>query len=343
MAWLAAALLAPAAIGCGGSGGGRTDGPVTVYVSLPLTGPRAADGRNAADGARLALEEADGRAAELEVRAEYLDDARGEPWDPVAVGENARTAAQDSSTAGYIGELDSQPTRTSLPITNQAGIAQVSPAAGGVDLTRPAKGYPDSPDRYQPSGEASFARVIPDDAAVAAAAAELASESGARRVAAARPRSSYEELSVAEFERAAGEAGLEVVARSDRAEVVFEPERDGEASLTAPRRRLAPALDPANLADAGFAGRFEQRFARAPGPLAAYGYEAMALLLAAIEGARRDGGDFRASVADELLGADRPESVLGRYSITDDGDTTLCAIQPYGPGDRPAEPICPGS
>ena len=121
---------------------------MTVYVSLPLSGPAAHDGRDAADGARLAVEQAGGRAGDLEVRAEYLDDANPvHRWDPVAVGRNARRAVQDSSTAAYIGELDSQPTRASMPITNDAGIAQVSPGAGAVDLTKPASGYPDSPDR----------------------------------------------------------------------------------------------------------------------------------------------------------------------------------------------------
>ncbi len=148
----AAALHAALALaGCAGSGDSSVEGPVTVYVSLPLSGPRAVDGRDAADGARLALERADGRAGDLEVRAVYLDDADGSDWDPAAVGRNARTAAEDSSTAAYIGELDSQPTRASVPVTNEAGIAQISPGAGAVDLTRPAEGYPESPEQFRPS------------------------------------------------------------------------------------------------------------------------------------------------------------------------------------------------
>ena len=70
-----------------------------------------------------------------------MDDANPvERWDPVAVGRNARRAAQDSSAAAYIGELDSQPTRASMPITNDAGIVQISPGASGVDLTQPGRG-----------------------------------------------------------------------------------------------------------------------------------------------------------------------------------------------------------
>src|SRR5206468_2904830 len=105
-------------------------------------------------------------------RAVFLDDAHSRPWDAVAVGENARRAVQDSSAAAYIGELDSEPTRASVPITNDAGLVEVSPGAGGVDLTRPAAGYPNSPDRYQPSGHANFARTVPADDVVAQAGAE---------------------------------------------------------------------------------------------------------------------------------------------------------------------------
>jgi branched-chain amino acid transport system substrate-binding protein len=146
------AVAASAAVGCGVSGSAGIDGPVTVYVSLPVSGPRADDGRDAADGARLALEAAGGRAGSIEALAKFLDDATGKLWDPLAVGANARTAVQDSSAAAYIGELDSEPTRASVPITNDAGLLQVSPTAGAVDLTGPAIGYPDSPDRYRPSG-----------------------------------------------------------------------------------------------------------------------------------------------------------------------------------------------
>jgi branched-chain amino acid transport system substrate-binding protein len=315
---------------------------VTVYVSLPLTGPRAAEGRDAADGARLALEQAGGTAGGLEVKAEYLDDAREQPWDPGAVGENARTASQDSSTAAYIGELDSQPTRASLPITNDAGIAQISPGAGAVDLTRPAEGYPESPERYQPSGDPKFARVIPDDASLASAAATLASDLGLARVGVDPGKTPHETLSASEFERAAGEVGVEVTG-PDAAEVDFEPLEDGSMRL-APDGLVAAALDPADLPGRAFVDEFRASFGREPGAYAAYGFEAMALALQAIGEADRSEEDYRGAIVDALLDAERPDSVLGRYSITDDGDTTLCAIQPHElNGKEPValKPICP--
>src|SRR3954454_7064263 len=200
---LAALLLAFIITGCGIAGTPKIDAPVTVYVSLPLTGPQGGSGRDAADGARLALEEAEGRAGSIQVRAIYLDDAKGRVWDPVAVGANARRAVQDSSAAAYLGELDSEPTRASVPITNDAGLVQVSPGAGAVDLTAPAAGYPDSPDRYRPSGSPSFARTVPGDDVVVDAAASWASELGATSAAVTSDGSPFQNLSAAEFKAAA--------------------------------------------------------------------------------------------------------------------------------------------
>ena len=100
---LAALLLVVTVAGCGIAGSAKIEAPVTVYVSLPLTGPHGPDGRDAADGARFALEDAAGKAGSIQVRATYLDDAKGRVWDPVAVGANARQAIQDSSAAAYLG------------------------------------------------------------------------------------------------------------------------------------------------------------------------------------------------------------------------------------------------
>src|SRR3954468_3279629 len=210
--------------GCGVAGTPRIEAPLGGLVSLPLTGPRGPDGRDAADGARLALEQAQGRAGSLQVRAHFLDDAKGKAWDPVAVGANARTAVQDSSAAAYIGELDSEPTRASAPITNQAGIVQVSPGAGAVDLTGPAAGYPDSPDRYRPSGSVSFARTVPSDSAVVDAAANWASELGVTSAAVTSDGSPFADLAATEFRAAAANHGIQVSAGEPPKQVAVAPE-----------------------------------------------------------------------------------------------------------------------
>jgi branched-chain amino acid transport system substrate-binding protein len=352
---LAALLLALAAAGCGVAGSASIEAPVAVYVSLPLTGPRGADGRDAANGARLALEQAQGKAGSIEVRARFLDDARGRAWDPVAVGANARQAVQDSSAAAYIGELDSQPTRGSMPITNDAGLVQVSPGAGGVDLTAPAAGYPDSPDRYRPSGSPNFARTVPADDVVVDAAANWASELGVTAAAVTSDGSAFQNLAAGEFKSAAAEHGIQlmhgkppsaVAVGGGAKQAVYEPGSQtlGVYGPAAEALAVSAELDPSRLPIRTFFGEFQRRFQRTPGPYAAYGYEAMGLVLQAIQGAGTDASSLRDNVRDGVFGAHRDATPLGSYAITSDGDTTECMIQRYrvqGSTHQPLGAPCP--
>lgn len=345
----AALLLALLIAGCGIGGGAKIEAPVTVYVSLPLTGPRGAEGRDAADGARLALEDAAGKAGSLQVRAVYLDDARGRAWDPVAVGENARRAVQDSSAAAYVGELDSEPTRASVPITNDAGLVQVSPGAGGVDLTAPAAGYPDSPDRYQPSGSVNFARTVPSDEVVVDAAAQWASELGAKQSVVDSDGSAFQNLAAAEFKSAAAERGVQVAAEPSAVGAGVARYEPGTQRLRLGARgyELSAEIHPTRLPSQAFPGQFDHRFGRVPGPYAAYGYEAMGVVLQAIGDAGTDASSFRDKVRGAVFGMHRDGTVLGSYAITSEGDTTECRVQRYRltPGARfPRNPLgapCP--
>jgi branched-chain amino acid transport system substrate-binding protein len=326
---LAALLLALLTAGCGVGGGATIDAPVTVYVSLPLTGPRGPVGQDAADGARLALEDAGGKAGSVDVKATFLDDAQGKAWDPVAVGANARQAVQDSSAAAYIGELDSEPTRASVPITNDAGLAQVSPGAGAVDLTQPAGGYPDSPDRYQPSGTANFARTVPSDDVVLDEAAQWASELGAKTAQVRSDGSAFQNLAASEFKSAAAEHGVQVDSESAQPAGARYDADSQRLTVEGRTYEVRAHLDAKMLPDNEFDTRFAQRFHHSPGPYAAYGYEAMGLVLQAIGDAGTDASSFRDHVRQNVFGAHRDETVLGSYAITSDGDTTECMIQRY--------------
>jgi len=324
-----AALLAAAALmpGCG-SGGASGPETLSVYVSVPLHGPRAADGTAIAAGAKRALRRAGGRVRGIRIRAVYLDDTGGGPgWSMVATAANARRAAEDSAAIGFIGDVDSGATRVSLPITNQAEIAQISPASTAIDLTLDSSNGL-GPERYQPSGEATFARIVPNDEVQAAAGAELLRRRTAR-AAVAEDGSDYGRVIGGAFESAARRLGLPLDGRfadylaAERATAVLPAVRKAVAAHS--NTFLAPdALIP----DAG-------RICRAGGtgllltsPFAApprvYGSEAMSLLLDAV---RRAGPDpSRGSVLDEVLATANRRSPLGRYSIDSNGDTTLRRI-----------------
>ncbi len=274
--------------GCGEDAGHGPAG-LTVYVSLPLHGERAAEGRAAADGARLALAGAGGRIGHFRLRARFLDDTGGGArWDPVASAANARRASQDSTAIGFIGDLDSGATRVSLPITNQAEIPQISPGAIGLDLTA---------ERYRPSDHQTFARVIPDAAVLDRAAARLAQRAG------------VPEGQVVVSAGPTPPRGCQV---GDPGGYLISPYR--EPSRLGARGR-------------GFVRAYRRRFG-GPLPASAYGFEATSLLLSAIRRAGGDGGD-RDAVGGQVLATQDRRSVIGEYSIKPSGDTNLATVTAY--------------
>ncbi|MGH2924438.1 MAG: branched-chain amino acid ABC transporter substrate-binding protein [Solirubrobacterales bacterium] len=350
---------------------------MTVYVSMPLRGAGAGDGRDAMDGARLALAQARGRVGELAVRATYLDDTGGRGraarWSGARAAANARRAAQDSTAIAYIGDFQSGATRSSLPVTNEARMLQVSPASSAVDLVQPYLGAGDQiPSDTQPTGERTFGRVIPSDEVQAEAAAGWARRLGARRVAAVSDGSTFGDTMVESFRAAVPRSARAVVSRSDllyyggtaggvpsvvRRELVPCPSRTviaSDAMFGSPLLRGVPsgpaacpsapvggsaprgvlltsaAQDPAQLSAAGqrFVRAFRKRYRRPPGRYAAYGYEAMAVVLDSI---RRAGsaGDDRDAVVSAFFDTRDRRSILGRYSVDEVGDTTLNRLAGY--------------
>jgi len=85
-----------------------------------------------------------------------------------------------------------------------------------------------------------------------------------------------------------------------------------------------PTLDPKLYPPAAqeFFSTYEEKFGKAPEPYAIYGYEAMKLALLAIQNAGDKGND-RQAVIDAFFQIKDRESVLGKYSIDENGDTTL--------------------
>ena len=135
---------------------GRGQGGHDLFV-LPAAGRRAQAVERAVNGAKLALEQAGGKAGDTKVTYEPLDDstAQAANWTPEQTSANARKAAQDDSTAIYLGEFNSGATAVSLPILNEAGIAQISPSNTAVGLTSDEPGAnPGEPDKYYPTGSA---------------------------------------------------------------------------------------------------------------------------------------------------------------------------------------------
>ena len=357
------AVVAPLA-GCGPQTSGEPQ--LHVYLSAPMSGPGAADGQDVADGAQLAITDAGGMAGGTAVTLEPLDDADERGWQAAITAANARTATEDSAAIAYIGELDSGASRTSIPITNEAGLLQVSPGSGAEDLTRDALGSSGVPS-VQPSGSRSFGRVIPSDRAQGEAAGVWISDLGIASVEVVGGKTPFGEALV---------AGLEAASPGPAVVPVGEPEATFDARgnpLTGadiggldaakgplfgsdallgkgdrtPRRCSEPrncliggskvfltsaALDPTQLpaaADA-FKADFRAAYGREPGRYAAYGYEAMAVVLDSI-GRAQDPED-RSAVVDAFFATIDRQSILGTYSIDAVGNTTLGQLGAYEVG-----------
>jgi branched-chain amino acid transport system substrate-binding protein len=187
-ALVAAAAAALAASGCAGVGSSgaseATGNQLAIYSSLPLQGPSAAISQQIVGGEKLALAQAGGRVGPFRIGYVSLDDANpttGEP-SPSATAADAKTAAQDTSTIAYLGDLGSAATALSLPLINAAGILQVSPASPYVGLTSSLDAGQDEPGRFYPTGRRTFGRLQPGDIVQGAAQVALMRSLGVHRV-----------------------------------------------------------------------------------------------------------------------------------------------------------------
>jgi branched-chain amino acid transport system substrate-binding protein len=377
----------------GGGGGGQSGesggGTLNVYSSLPRQGAQRNQTLALENGIRLALQQAGGRAGDFQVNYEALDDstAQAGAWTPEATSANARRVAQDDQAAAYIGEFNSGASAISLPILNEAGVPQVSPANTAVGLTTNAAGAErGEPDKYYPTGQRHYVRIVPKDTIQAAALVTVMREDGCSAVAMANDREVYGAGLSRNIERAAQEQGLRLVLNegidpqaanyrslASRAEgegadcfvyagitpnnaaqifrdfaaalgddaQLYGPDGVAEAAFTNPEEGGIPAnvaqrtkvtvatLDPDSYPPEGreFFQQYEQEYGDAtPDPYAIYGYEAMRLVLDAIE---RAGSGEKQAIVEALFATRDRQSVLGTYSIDENGDTTLTTYGVY--------------
>jgi branched-chain amino acid transport system substrate-binding protein len=355
-----------------------TGNQLAIYSSLPLQGPSAPVSQEIVNGERLALSQAGGHVGSLKVGYVSLDDANPKTGtlDPGATSTNAKTAAQDTSTIAYLGELGSEATAVSLPLINAAGILQVSPGSPYIGLTSSLDAGQDEPARFYPSGKRNFGRLALGDRPQAIAQAKLAHALGVRKLFVLDDQNPFQaplaQLVATEAEHAgiaiaahdsivtapgsvfAGE--VEKVAQSG-AQAVFFAGGAGAGTVTLWRalHRADPhllllgssAMIGSDFASAiGPAGAttylttpvlalneyppaakrvlddYQRQFGGLPGAYALYGFEAMSVVLDAIGRAAPHGND-RQTVIDRFFATAGRDSVLGRYSMQADGETTL--------------------
>src|ERR671914_2257992 len=229
--WLAAtgclvAALAMGAAACGddddddttGDTGGEQGGTLTIYSSLPLQGAQRPQTTDMVKGIELALEQAGNKAGEFTIRYQSLDDstAQAGSWTPEATQANARQVAQDENAAVYLGEFNSGASAISIPILNEAAVPQISPANTAVGLTSDEPGADaGEPDKYYPSGQRTYSRIVPKDTIQGAALATMMQQDGCTSVFMTNDKEVYGSGLATNIENAAEQVGLEIVANEE--------------------------------------------------------------------------------------------------------------------------------
>jgi len=154
---------------------------LTIGIDLPISGADAAIGVPTANGAMLAIEEANkhGLPGGYKLASNLLDDAVQGKHDPAAGAQNVKTFIADPSVMAMIGPFNSNVAKSEIPLTNDAGLAQISPSAtnDGLTIGEDAKRL-----RVANPDVNSFFRVCTRDSRQGAALAQFGKKLGFKKV-----------------------------------------------------------------------------------------------------------------------------------------------------------------
>ena len=377
----------------GDTGGGSEQaegGTVNLYSSLPLQGAQRLQTTAGVNGIKLALKQAGNKAGNFTIKYTSLDDSTAQVgnWTPEATSANARRVAQDDKAVAYIGEFNSGASAISMPLLNEAQppVPQVSFANTAVGLTSDEPGAePGEPDKYYPSGQRHYLRIVPKDTIQGAALATIMKEDGCKSVAIANDKEVYGAGLARNIENSLKEQGIELAfnegidpkasnfrslaGRAKSAGVdcfvfsgttpnggvqimkdfsaaipsaklygpdgvsnaeFFDPKEGGVPAGVAKKVKITVAtLDPESYPPEGqeFFEQYKSEYGvKNVDVYALYAYEATNLILDAIE---RAGTSDRAEVLKALFDTKDRQSVLGTYSIDENGDTTITDYGSY--------------
>jgi branched-chain amino acid transport system substrate-binding protein len=199
---VAAAALAIAACGSSSKSTGTSTAAassgsdvINIYSDFPLTGSVTAQTIPALNGEKLALSQAGGKAGKWKVNFISMNDATATSptnYDLNVCQANARRAATDAKAVLMIGPFNSGCAEVEIPITNQGGLAQVSPANTYPGLTTNDPGtLPGEPGKYYPTGKRNYLRIVPRDTIQGQAGLVAMKQFGCSRVAVVNDKTPY--------------------------------------------------------------------------------------------------------------------------------------------------------
>jgi len=135
LALFCTAVLAACSSSTTSSSGGDT---IKVGVDLPVSGADASIGIPTQNGAVLAIEEANAAgfaSGKFKLASSLLDDAVQGKHDPAAGAQNVKTFIADASVLGMMGPFNSNVAKSEIPLSNDAGLVQISPSNTNDGLT----------------------------------------------------------------------------------------------------------------------------------------------------------------------------------------------------------------
>ena len=234
------AALALLAAGCGGDDegeGGAEGGDITALPSaactgieykgegepellvasdLPLQGSSRTQTIQIVGAIRYLLDKQGWKAGDYNIAYQSCDDstAQAGKWESGKCSQNANAYAENDKLIGVIGTFNSGCAAIEIPVLNQApdgGVPMVSPANTFVCLTEGGPGCEDTePDKYYPTGNRNYVRVVPHDAYQGAAMAEFADSLGIKSVYILNDKEAYGLGVATNFRNAAEHLGIEV-------------------------------------------------------------------------------------------------------------------------------------
>jgi branched-chain amino acid transport system substrate-binding protein len=346
---------------------------VKLVSSLTRSGSSIGQSDSVVNAMRLRMEEAGNRVLGLPIAYEDLDGGSEETgsWDAERERANARYAAADPDVLAYIATLDADAAPHSIPITNRAGLLQISPCNTYPGLTR--RFDPGEPDKYYPTGRRTYLRTALPDDLQGSFAAHWTKELGAESAVVLHDTEPFGRGVALPFADRCRELGIEVLGpigivpkqeeygelagwvAASGADLVFYGGiiQNGAGPLWRDIRAAAPEaklmgsdalFEEAFIADAdrhaegtlitfggvppallegpgrAFFGRYVERFGKEPESYAASSYDAMGVVLQAIE---QVGAPDRAAVVEAAFATRDFPGLQGRFSFDPNGDTDL--------------------
>jgi branched-chain amino acid transport system substrate-binding protein len=356
-------------------GSGKPD--VIIASDLPLQGAQRAQTVEISRAEIWALAEVGWHVGNIDIGYQSCDDSTAQAgnYDLAKCATNGHLYANNKGVIGVLGTFNSACAKVIVPIANRAGpLAMVSPANTNPGITK--KWDPGEPQKYYPTGERNYARVVATDDIQGPADAVYAKAIGLKKVYVLNDKTTYGEGVARTFASASKKLGITVAANQgwDPKATSYEAlannikasgakgvylggvsDNNGakliqdiksvnpKIQLFAPDGFSAPSANggkvangmivsvagepPNKLVGAGadFVKSFSKQIGTTPNPYAAYGAQAMQVLLAAI----RKGGTDRGAVTSALFGIHITNGIIGTFTINSSGDTDLNAITVY--------------